>query len=494
MTNSSKTIVWTIAGSDSGGGAGIQADLKTFFDLGVHGCSAITAVTAQNTETLVQSETMNRRIFSAQLDALASDLAPAAIKIGVLPNREIIDTLVNHLSAIDCFVICDPVLKASSGNTLTDSGITADLPYLYPFIDLLTPNIPEAEALTGIAIENTSDMEKAAQSLLDKGVKAVLIKGGHSRTHLCQDYFTDGTHGFWLSNYRQESIHNHGTGCTLSSAIAAFIGQGKALRDALVLANAYVQQGIRTAQPLGQGPVQRKGPVHQAGWPTSLGDFPQISTTATAVDLPSFKRCDSLQLGLYPIVDSLEWLEKLLPLGIQTIQLRMKDRTLDEMDGIVKQTVELGKRYQARLFINDYWQLAIKHNAYGVHLGQEDLDVADLDAIRTAGVHLGLSTHSEFEWARAATFKPSYLALGTVFPTQTKPAILIGLENLDYWTSILCNHYPLVAIGGIKQHNLPAVMETGIGSIAVATAITEADNYTMATETLRALMKKHQAT
>lgn len=489
MTNSNKTIVWTIAASDSGGGAGIQADLKTFFDLGVHGCSAITALTAQNTQAVLQNEAVDRDFFSTQLDALAIDLPPAAIKIGVLPNRDIVDTLANHLTAINCFIICDPVLKASSGNALTDSDIIANLPRLYPFIDLLTPNIPEAEALLGTKIETASDMEKAAQALLDSGVKAVLLKGGHSQSHLCQDYFFDNRQSFWLTNHKLDSIHNHGTGCTLSSAIAAFVSQGKALRDALVLANAYVQQGLRLGQPLGHDQIGKRGPVSAAGWPTTFADFPQISTAASAVDLPAYASCGSLQLGLYPVVDSLEWLEKLLPLGIETIQLRMKDRTLDEMDSIVKQASELGKRYQARLFINDYWQLAIKHGAYGVHLGQEDLVEADLDAIRAAGVHLGLSTHSEFEWARAATFKPSYLALGTVFPTQTKPATLIGLKNLGYWASILKNDYPLVAIGGIKRHNLSEVMKTGVGSAAIATAVTEAKNHKIATAELLTVMR-----
>lgn len=122
------------------------------------------------------------------------------------------------------------------------------------------------------------------------------------------------------------------------------------------------------------------------------------------------------RLGLYPVVDSVEWIERLLGAGVHTIQLRIKDQPADQAEPDIIRSIALGRRYQARLFINDYWQLAVKHQAYGVHLGQEDLDTADLDAIRAAGLRLGVSTHDDAELARAVAIKPSYIALGHIFP------------------------------------------------------------------------------
>jgi len=190
-----------------------------------------------------------------------------------------------------------------------------------------------------------------------------------------------------------------------------------------------------------------------------------------------FAGCGTDRLGLYPVVDSVDWLEKLPPLGVRTIQLRVKGCSESEADGMTRRAVAIGRRYGARMFINDYWPAAVRHGAYGVHLGQEDLDAADLAQIKNAGLRLGISTHSETEWRRAAALQPSYIALGTVFPTTTKPAVVIGVEKLNQWVSALKNKFPLVAIGGIKRHNLHQVLASGVGSVAVASAITGAEDY-----------------
>ena len=189
------------------------------------------------------------------------------------------------------------------------------------------------------------------------------------------------------------------------------------------------------------------------------------------------------------MVDSISWLERLLKLGVKTIQLRIKDTAAEQLEKLIEKAAQLGSLYKARLFINDYWQLAIKYQCYGVHLGQEDLDTTDLSAIAAAGLRLGISTHSEYEWLRAIAIKPSYIAMGTVYPTQTKPAILIGLINLQRWCKTLAEHYPLVAIGGIKLNNIEPVLATGVGSIAVVTAITTAEDYPLATRQLTQLQQ-----
>ncbi|WP_034948876.1 thiamine phosphate synthase [Erwinia oleae] len=195
------------------------------------------------------------------------------------------------------------------------------------------------------------------------------------------------------------------------------------------------------------------------------------------------------RLGLYPVVDSVTWIARLLEAGVRTLQLRIKDRPEADVEQEVADAVALGKRYQARLFINDYWRLAIAHQAYGVHLGQEDLAFADLDAIYRAGLRLGLSTHDDSELERALAVQPSYIALGHIFPTQTKqmPSAPQGLEELQRHVSRLKN-ISTVAIGGITLARAPAVLATGVGSIAVVSAITQAEDWRAATAQLLALV------
>ncbi|KGT87150.1 thiamine-phosphate pyrophosphorylase [Erwinia typographi] len=191
------------------------------------------------------------------------------------------------------------------------------------------------------------------------------------------------------------------------------------------------------------------------------------------------------RLGLYPVVETVAWIERLLEAGVRTLQLRIKDLAEDAVEQDIAAAVALGKRYQARLFINDYWRLAIRYQAYGVHLGQEDLDVADLDAIHRAGLRLGLSTHDDAELDRALAEQPSYIALGHIFPTQTKamPSLPQGLEELQRHVHRL-KGISTVAIGGISLARAPQVLATGVGSIAVVSAITQAEDWREATARL----------
>jgi thiamine-phosphate pyrophosphorylase len=194
-------------------------------------------------------------------------------------------------------------------------------------------------------------------------------------------------------------------------------------------------------------------------------------------------------LGLYPVVDTVEWIARLLEAGVKTLQLRVKDLPDEEVEPAIIEAIALGKKYQARLFINDYWRLAVKHQAYGVHLGQEDLDTADLEAIRQAGLRLGVSTHDDTEMARAVAVNPSYIALGHIFPTQTKdmPSAPQGLEELSRHIKQLDGRFPTVAIGGISIERAPSVLDCGVGSIAVVSAITQAADWRAATAELLAL-------
>ncbi|XOY29576.1 thiamine phosphate synthase [Proteus cibi] len=196
------------------------------------------------------------------------------------------------------------------------------------------------------------------------------------------------------------------------------------------------------------------------------------------------------KLGLYPVVDSVEWIERLLKVGVTTIQLRIKDQQSEEVEQDIIEAIKLGKQYQARLFINDYWQLAIKHRAYGVHLGQEDLDIADLNAIKQSGLRLGISTHDEVELQRAKTLRPSYIALGHIFPTTTKdmPSKPQGLKALKHQVA-LTPDFPTVAIGGISLERVPDVVATGVGSVALVSAITKAPDWQQVTRKLLELVE-----
>ena len=489
-TTSKPPIAWTIAGSDSGGGAGIQADLLTFKDFGVHGCSVITALTAQNSTKVAHIEVTSAESLQQQLHTLAEDLPPAAIKIGMLASSHIVKIVAEFIEHFEGLVVYDPVMKSSTGQSLLDTDAKSLIcEKLLPKVSLLTPNTDEAALLSDLTINNCDDIEAAAEKILSMDCQSVLITGGHfiAKQGKRLDYWANEHEHFWLSGEDIQSSHTHGSGCTLSSAIAANLAKGYELCDAPVLAKAYVSQGIRNANPLGEGP----GPVAHQGSKTKLSDFPRVflsaeSATSEALQFPS---CDG-ELGLYPVVDSADWIEKLLPLGPKTIQLRVKDKPSDFLKQEIGRAVKLAKQYGARLFINDYWQLAIEAGAYGVHLGQEDLVDADLQKIAKAGLRLGISTHSDFEIARAHSISPSYIAIGPIYSTTTKVMKFApqGLEQLSIWTELLKEHYPLTAIGGISLERAPGVLATGVGSVAVVTAITEAEDYRHAVEEL---MKAH---
>ncbi|WP_067498613.1 thiamine phosphate synthase [Candidatus Gullanella endobia] len=196
------------------------------------------------------------------------------------------------------------------------------------------------------------------------------------------------------------------------------------------------------------------------------------------------------RLGLYPIVDSLAWLVRMLDVGVKTVQLRIKDRNEAEITADIEAAVLLGRRYNARVFINDYWRLAIYHSAYGVHLGQEDIDTDNANLIRIAGLRLGLSTNNEKELTRALAWQPSYISLGHIFHTTTKimSSHPQGLEKLRYLITNLPPAVPTVAIGGINYKQVESVLSCGVGSIAVISAITRASDWRQATKDLQKLI------
>ncbi|MBM3749856.1 MAG: bifunctional hydroxymethylpyrimidine kinase/phosphomethylpyrimidine kinase [Acidimicrobiia bacterium] len=247
-------VALTIAGSDSGGGAGIQADLKTLAALGVYGTSAITAITAQNTRGVTAVQALEPAMVVAQIDAVASDLRPAATKIGMLANAGIIHAVVEALSRLQLpNVVLDPVMVAKGGDHLLDpAAVSALRDALVPLATVVTPNVPEAEVLTGLTIVTTADLHSACRRLVGLGAQSVLVKGGHLKGS-ATDVWSDGSRFVELSAERIDTAHTHGTGCTLSSAIAAGLARGLEIEAAIRAAKDYVTGAIRHAPGLGGG-------------------------------------------------------------------------------------------------------------------------------------------------------------------------------------------------------------------------------------------------
>ncbi len=252
--------VLTIAGSDSGAGAGVQADLKTFAVFGVYGTSTITAVTAQNTLGVIDYSIVPIDIIKKQIEAVLTDFNISAVKIGMLPNIEIIELVSNLLKNSNFHIVLDTVMSSKGGKNLTNEDTSSALKkYLFPLSTIITPNIPETEILTGNNIKNTDDIKKSAIKLADTGTKNVLIKGGHFKGKKSIDVLYDGEKFYYFENDRLESKNTHGTGCTLSSAIAANLALGLNVHDAVKTANSYVYKLIKNSNNFnlghGHGPM-----------------------------------------------------------------------------------------------------------------------------------------------------------------------------------------------------------------------------------------------
>ena len=269
----SAPIAWTIAGSDSGAGAGIQADLKVMNAFGVHGCTVITALTAQNSIGVHSAESVSPEMFQSQLDALNTDLPAGAIKTGMLGSAANCRMLAAHLSSHPPHppLICDPVLKSTSGTDLLDPEAVETLTQkIFPHVTILTPNLPEAETLLRKPV---SSIENSAAQLLAMGARSVLIKGGHAAGGHCSDYWTNGNESMWLTSPRIETRATHGTGCILSSAIAAGIALGNSVAGAVIDAKTFLNQCLRSPAGIGGG----HGPMRITPFINAPEDRPTIT-------------------------------------------------------------------------------------------------------------------------------------------------------------------------------------------------------------------------
>ncbi|MEA3345264.1 MAG: bifunctional hydroxymethylpyrimidine kinase/phosphomethylpyrimidine kinase [Chloroflexota bacterium] len=259
--------VLTIAGSDSGGGAGIQADLKTFAALGVYGMSAITSVTAQNTTGVQGVSDLPPEFVGLQIESVVSDIGVDGVKTGMLPSAGIIEVVADKVRehALPHLVV-DPMMVAGSGELLLQpEAREALVELLLPLAEVLTPNLYEARALTGLAIEGVEDMRRAAETIHALGPRYVVVKGGHLEAEPV-DLLYDGQHFALLQGERIVTPHTHGTGCTFASAIAAGLAKGLPVEEAVREAKGYITEAIRHALPLGHGhgPVDHFAALYQA--------------------------------------------------------------------------------------------------------------------------------------------------------------------------------------------------------------------------------------
>ena len=250
----------TIAGSDSSGGAGIQADLKTMTALGVYGMSAITALTAQNTTGVQSIFEVTPKFLEDELDSIFTDIFPDSVKIGMVSNADLIRVISKKLREYNAKnIVVDPVMVSTSGSKLMADGAKDTLlSELFKVADIITPNIPESEVLSGLEIKTEKDMENAAERMMEYGCRAVLVKGGH-RVHDAVDILFDGKQFYRYEGKRIKTKNTHGTGCTLSAALAVKLAEGKTLPVAAAEAKEYLTGAIEAAkdEPIGQG----SGPV-----------------------------------------------------------------------------------------------------------------------------------------------------------------------------------------------------------------------------------------
>ncbi len=483
--------VLAIAATEAGGVTGLNADLRMLVGLGVHPCTAVTATTAQAGRDASRVVPVADEVLRQQLAAVFAPGAPPvhAVKIGLVPTLSQARVLAETLAGREIPVVLDPVAVSSLDAPLTLDDPRRILEQLLPLASLVTPNLPEAALLLG---QSERDLAAGEENLVagverwrgGEGAPAVLVKGGHRPgTEVVSDLLCGGAGPFWLRQPRLPlSGRPRGTGCALASAIASALAQGFDLSDAVVIGRAGLQAALRSARPLGEAVLpwpDRAGPDTFAGQ-----DLPALMSTGEPAPESPFPDCGSRPPGLYPIVDRARWLERLLPQGVDTIQIRIKDLSGEALRDELARCVALSRHHGARLFVNDHWQLALELGAYGVHLGQEDLHLARLDALRDAGLRLGLSSHCHWEFARARGLKPSYIATGPVFPTTSKdmPWRPQGFEGVVYWRRLWDG--PLVAIGGIEPRHCPTLRDAGADGIAMISAITASDDPEAVTRSL----------
>lgn len=503
-TAAPRPVVWSVAGNDSIGGAGLSADQRAAASFGVHLCPVVAAVTAQNSRAVTRVQAVGADLLEAQLAALAEDVPPAAIKTGLLGSADNVRVLRRWLRRLRAqapvALVVDPVLRASTGAEFADSALLDAYRELLAEATIITPNDAEAARLLDVPPDGAAaSPEHWAQALRQRGAGAVAVTGGDRQGDAgwSLDWIAGDYAQGWIALPRVPTAHHHGTGCTFATSAACALALGFVPEDALVLAKMATTQALRHGYAAGHGagPVGASAgfsmePALMPGF--SWGDEHGFIERMAAVDgtLPEAVE----EIGLYAIVDSVERLRLALQAGVRTVQLRIK--TPDGADQAwhahlrdsLAAALAACREAQATLVVNDHWRLALEVGRgdaryLALHLGQEDLAALDADLRRRLAegpVRLGVSSHSLWELARARGMAPWYVACGPVWPTLTKamPWRPQGLDNLAWWVRMASA--PVVAIGGILRYDQARdAARTGVAGVCVVRGLGQSPTETV---------------
>uniref|UniRef100_A0A1J3CYI1 Thiamine biosynthetic bifunctional enzyme TH1, chloroplastic n=1 Tax=Noccaea caerulescens TaxID=107243 RepID=A0A1J3CYI1_NOCCA len=488
--------VLTVAGSDSGAGAGIQADLKVCAARGVYCASVITAVTAQNTRGVQSVHLLSPQFVSEQLKSVLSDFEFDVVKTGMLPSPEIVEVLLQNLTDFPVrALVVDPVMVSTSGHVLAGSSILSIFrERLLPIADIITPNVKEASALLGgVQIETVEEMRSAAKLLHEMGPRFVLVKGGDlPDSSESVDVFFDGKEFHELRSPRVTTRNTHGTGCTLASCIAAELAKGSSMLSAVKVAKRFVDNALDYSKDIviGSG---KQGPFDHF---FSLKKDPQ-SCRCTA-----FNPDD---LFLYAVTDSrmnkkwnrsvVDAVKAAIEGGATIVQLREKEAETREFLQEAKSCVDICRSHGVCLLINDRIDVALACDADGVHVGQSDMPVDLVRSLLGPDKIIGVSCKTPEQARQAWEDGADYIGSGGVFPTSTKANNrTIGLDGLKEVCE--ASELPVVAIGGIGISNADSVMRvdaSNLKGVAVVSALFDQDCVLTAAKKLRNTLEESKS-
>ncbi|XP_010246308.1 PREDICTED: thiamine biosynthetic bifunctional enzyme TH1, chloroplastic isoform X2 [Nelumbo nucifera] len=483
--------VLTVAGSDSGAGAGIQADLKACGALGVYCSTVITAVTAQNTVGVQGVHHVPEEFVGEQLKSVLSDMHVDVVKTGMLPTIEVVNVLCQKLKEFPVqALVVDPVMVSTSGDVLAAPSILSVFrEELLPMADIVTPNLKEASALLGgVQLETVSDMYSAAKSIQSLGPRNVLVKGGDlPASKDAVDIFFDGEHFHELRASRIKTCNTHGTGCTLASCIAAELAKGSSMLPAVKVAKRFVEVALDYSKDI----------IIGNGFQGPFDHLFKLSRVCNSCKGQRFKPSD---LFLYAVTDSgmnKKWGHSITDVvkaaiegGATIVQLREKVAETRDFFKTAEECLEMCRSYGVPLLINDRVDVALAIDADGVHIGQSDMPARVARILLGPEKIIGVSCKTPEQAEQAWLDGADYIGCGGVFPTTTKENNLtIGLEGLK--TVCLASKLPVVAIGGIGVGNAHSVMKIGIPSlkgVAVVSALFDRECVTTATKMLHSVL------
>ena len=477
----------------------MQADLKTFSALGVYGATAITAGTVENTVGVKYVHALPPQVVYDQIVTVMEDIMPDAVKIGMVNDAETLDAIVRALTLHrPRFLVVDPVMVSTSGCALMQADALQVMEErLLPMADIVTPNLPEAWTLAG----TDRSVDEAAQAILRLGVKALLIKGGHAEGTTKTDYLyvsdDDGVKRTEFSSATVDTFNTHGTGCTLSSAIAAMLARGHGMEEAVRQAKMYLTEALKAGADVvvghGHGPV-----CHFFSQQVNEFFSQQVNeSTSQQADKSNLLVCSSARPLSTKKVDSFAKLQFIthftdrysyldsammaLEGGCQWIQLRMKDADEAEIERTARQILPECRRRGAVFIIDDHVELVKRMGADGVHLGKNDMPVDEARRILGDEFIIGGTANTFEDIQRLAAQGADYIGCGPFRFTTTKKnlAPMLGIEGYENIVSLMKTHginLPIVAIGGITYDDIPRIMSTGVTGIAISGSVLRADN------------------